>query len=358
MNIHRSVAVPPSRARTLLCGAGFTECDHYCYSSSLISIIVPAYNEEAGIAELYRRIVAVAASWGDEFELIIVDDGSCDRTLALCEELASDLRLKVVSLSRNFGHQAAVSAGLAHSKGCIVAIMDADLQDPPEELGLFIDKIRDGWDVVYAVRTKRKENICKRISYYLYYRILQRLAVLDIPLDAGDFCVMRQEVVEAINSMPERNRFVRGLRTWVGFRQTGLAYERQARFAGEPKYTFRKLVKLGADGILNFSYRPLQLITSIGVFLAVLSIGGAVLVLVQYLANWTLAGYNPRDARGWTSLMLALLFFSAIQLICMGILGEYIGRLFEEVKHRPAWLVKKRLNFPASESGQQSRSAP
>lgn len=317
----------------------------------MISIVVPAYNEEDGIEELYQRVVAASPSWGDSFELVIVDDGSRDRTMEICERLASlDARLKIISLSRNFGHQAAVSAGLAHARGSIVIVMDADLQDPPEELAPFIRKIHEGWDVVYAIRTKRKEGILKRICYRLYYRILKRVAMLDIPLDAGDFCVMRAEVVDAINRLPERNRFVRGLRSWVGFRQTGLAYERQARFAGEPKYTFSKLLKLAADGIINFSYRPLQFIMSIGVFLALLSIGGALFVLLQYLFNWTVAGYNPHDARGWTSLMFVMLFFAAVQLICMGILGEYIGRLFEEVKQRPAWLIKKKINLPQDAS--------
>lgn len=313
----------------------------------MISVVIPAYNEEDGIDELYRRIVAAAGAWNDDFEILIVDDGSRDRTLEVCEKLAAaDSRLKVISLSRNFGHQAAVSAGLLHATGNIVTVMDADLQDPPEELLPFIQKIHEGWDVVYAIRTKRKESLWKRICYSLYYRILKRLAVLDIPLDAGDFCVMRGEVVDAINRLPERNRFVRGLRSWVGYRQTGLAYERQARFAGEPKYTFRKLFKLAADGIINFSYRPLQFIMSMGLVLAVLSLISAVFVVVQYLTDWTIIGFNPRHARGWTSLIFAILFFSAVNLMCMGILGEYIGRLFEEVKQRPICLVKKRINLP------------
>ncbi|HEX4277279.1 MAG TPA: glycosyltransferase family 2 protein [Bryobacteraceae bacterium] len=312
----------------------------------MVSIVVPAYNEEDGIAELYNRIVAAAPAWHDEFELLIVDDGSRDRTLEICEQIgASDLRLKVISLSRNFGHQAAVSAGLMHARGNIVVVMDADLQDPPEELRPFIEKIHEGWDVVYAIRTKRKEGLIKRICYRAYYRILKRLAVLDIPLDAGDFCVMRGEVVDAINRLPERNRFVRGLRSWVGFRQTGIGYERQSRFAGEPKYNFRKLFRLALDGIINFSYRPLQFIMSIGLALAGLCMLGAIFVVIQYVADWTIAGFNPRAATGWTSLIFALLFFSAVNLVCMGILGEYIGRLFEEVKHRPVWIVKKRVNL-------------
>jgi polyisoprenyl-phosphate glycosyltransferase len=313
----------------------------------MISIVIPAYNEEDGIAELYRRIVAAAPAWQDQFEVLIVDDGSRDRTLDICEQIgATDGRLKVVSLSRNFGHQAAVSAGLMHARGSIVIVMDADLQDPPEELRPFIEKIHAGWDVVYAIRTKRKEGLIKRICYRAYYRLLKRLAVLDIPLDAGDFCVMRGEVVDAINRLPERNRFVRGLRSWVGFRQTGIAYERQSRFAGEPKYNFRKLFKLAADGIVNFSYRPLQFIMSIGLVLAFFCMLGAIFVVFQYSTNWTIAGFNPRNQRGWTSLIFAILFFSAVNLICLGILGEYIGRLFEEVKHRPVWIVKKRVNLP------------
>lgn len=225
-------------------------------------------------------------------------------------------------------------------------MMDADLQDPPEELLPFIGKIREGWDVVYAIRTKRKESALKRMCYWAYYRILKRLAVLDIPLDAGDFCVMRGEVVDAMNRLPERNRFVRGLRSWVGFRQTGMAYERGARFAGEPKYKFRTLLKLASDGIFNFSYRPLQFIMSMGLILACFCVFSAMFIVIQYLTNWTIIGFNPRHATGWTSLMITILSLAAVNLVCMGILGEYIGRLFEEVKHRPTWIVKKLVNLP------------
>ena len=320
----------------------------------MISLVVPAYNEESGMEELYRRVCAAAESWGEEFELVVVDDGSGDRTLAVLESLAAaDRRVKVVSFSRNFGHQAAVSAGLVHSQGGTVAVIDADLQDPPETLLPFIQKIREGWDVVYAIRTKRKEGILKRACYSLYYRLLRNLASLDIPLDAGDFCVMSREVVDAINRLPERNRFVRGLRTWVGYRQMGLAYERQARFAGEPKYTLAKLARLASDGIVNFSYRPLQWIMAMGIAIAALSISGGLFVILMYVGNWTLFGFNPREARGWTSLVFILLFSSGTQLICLGIMGEYIGRLFEEVKQRPAWLVKRRINIAATDELQE-----
>ncbi len=315
----------------------------------MLSLVIPAFNEQDGLDELYRRIVAASSVWDDTFEIILVDDGSYDRTVEIATRLANaDTRFKLVSLSRNFGHQVAVSAGLAHASGDIVAVMDADLQDPPEELHQFVAKLREGFDVVYAVRTKRKENIFKRSCYYLYYRILNRMATLDIPLDAGDFCVMRREVVEAINNLPERNRFVRGLRTWVGFRQTGLSYERAARFGGEPKYTLSKLIRLAADGIINFSYRPLQLIMLLGFFVGVGSILLAFFVLLQYFLDWTIMGFNPRQARGWTSLIFVILFLSSAQFFCLGILGEYIGRLFEEAKHRPIYLVKKRLNLPVA----------
>ena len=314
----------------------------------MISVVVPALNEQETIAELHRRVTQAAEQWNEDHELLVVDDGSTDGTLAILESLAaSDSRLKVVSLTRNFGHQAAVTAGLHHARGGIVCVLDADLQDPPEEILPFINRVRSGMDVVYAVRRKRKEGVFKRVSYFLYYRILRRVATLDIPLDAGDFCVMNANVVHAINSLPERNRFVRGLRTWVGFRQEGLAYERSARYAGEPKYTFFRLLRLATDGIVNFSYRPLQLIMLLGMTVGVMAFLLGMLVLIQYLGDYTIAGYNPRQSRGWTSLVLTLLFSSAVQLFCLGILGEYLGRLFEESKRRPIYLVRRRIGVAA-----------
>ena len=314
----------------------------------MISVVVPALNEQETIAELHRRVTQAAEQWNEDHELLVVDDGSTDGTLAILERLAaSDSRLKVVSLTRNFGHQAAVTAGLHHARGGIVCVLDADLQDPPEEILPFINRVRSGMDVVYAVRRKRKEGVFKRVSYFLYYRILRRVATLDIPLDAGDVCVMNANVVHAINSLPERNRFVRGLRTWVGFRQEGMAYERSARYAGAPKYTFFRLLRLATDGIVNFSYRPLQLIMLLGMTVGVMAFLLGMLVLIQYLGDYTIAGYNPRQSRGWTSLVLTLLFSSAVQLFCLGILGEYLGRLFEESKRRPIYLVRRRIGVAA-----------
>ena len=315
----------------------------------MISIVVPAYNEAAGIRSLHQRVSAAAADWGDDWELIIVDDGSHDATLQICRNIAAqDPHLRVVSFSRNFGHQAAISAGLRYSSGDVVAVMDADLQDPPEELIRFIDKCREGFDVVYAVRMERKEGYFKRLSYSLYYRLLKRLASLDIPLDAGDFCVMNRRVTDALNRLPERNRFVRGLRSWVGYRQTGLAYERHARQEGEPKYTLARLLTLGIDGIVNFSYRPLHLVMLAGVITGVVGVAAAGAVVLMYLTDATIGGYNPRQAQGWTSLILTVMMMSAIQLFAVGILGEYIGRLFEEIKARPPYIVRELLNLDQS----------
>lgn len=314
----------------------------------MISVVVPALNEEDGIQQLYSRVVAAAAHWPDpHLELILIDDGSTDRTLAICREIAAaDPRFRVISFTRNFGHQAGVSAGLQHAIGDIVIVMDADLQDPPESIAPLISKLDEGFDVVYAVRTKRKENIAKRTTYFLYYRLLKKLATLDIPLDTGDFCIMRGVVCQAICNLPERNRFVRGLRTWVGYRQTGVAYERGARFAGEPKYNLSRLLKLGLDGIVNFSSKPLH----VAIFVGIMTGAGALLlslfVLIQYIGDFSVMGFNPRQARGWTSLIIVVLFSSATQLFCMGILSEYVARLFEETKGRPIYLVRERINFP------------
>ena len=316
----------------------------------MISVVVPALNEESGVAELYTRITTAAQTWPQPLlELILIDDGSTDRTLSICREIAQqDPRFKIVSLTRNFGHQPAVSAGIAHSTGSVVVVMDADLQDPPESVGPFISKLDEGFDVVYAVRTKRKEGIAKRAAYFMYYRLLRNLASLNIPLDSGDFCVMRSEVVRAINDLPERNRFIRGLRTWVGYRQVGVTYERSARFAGEPKYTLNKLMKLALDGIVNFSAKPLHLAMIAGIFVGCIALAVGAIVVVQYLFDLTLLGYNPRHVTGWTSLILVLLFVSATQLFCIGILSEYVGRLFEESKGRPVFLVRERINLNAS----------
>jgi dolichol-phosphate mannosyltransferase len=312
----------------------------------MISLVVPAYNESAVLQQLYDRVAAAAQSWRDDWELLIIDDGSYDNTFDIASRIAArDARLKILSFSRNFGHQPAVTAGLAYASGDIVAVIDADLQDPPEELLRFIDKCREGYDVVYAIRTKRKEGPLKRLAYFCYYRFLRKLSSIEIPLDSGDFCVLSRQIVDVMNRLPERNRFVRGLRSWAGFRQTGLAYERHARLAGEPKYTFAKLVKLGLDGVFSFSYKPLHLLMLAGVVIGSIAFIAGFLSFLQYVTNTTVFGLNPRTARGWTSLFVVMLFMAGVQLFSIGLLGEYIGRIFEEIKARPSYVVGRFVNI-------------
>jgi polyisoprenyl-phosphate glycosyltransferase len=299
-----------------------------------LSIVIPIYNEEDNLPRLYERLTATLDPTGPTYEIVFVDDGSQDRSLEHLRALAAnDPRILVVELARNFGHQVAISAGLDHSRGQGVIVMDADLQDPPEVLPEFIAKWREGYDVVYAVREQRKEGWIKRTAYAAFYRLLQRVANIEIPLDAGDFCIMDRRVVDVLSGMPERNRFVRGIRSWVGLNQVGLAYERRARHAGRPKYTFTRLVYLALDGLVSFSYVPLRAITMLGFGVSLLSIVLAVFYAIQKLT----IGLNPP---GFATLIVALFFLSGIQLITMGVIGEYIGRIFEEVKQRPLYVVR------------------
>ena len=299
-----------------------------------ISVVVPLYNEEENVGELYRRLVCSLEELDLPFELVFVNDGSKDATPRLLDDLqAGDRRVVAIHLSRNFGHQAAVSAGLDHAAGRAVIIMDGDLQDPPEVLGQFIRRWQEGAEVVYAVRTKRKENWFKRCGYFLFYRLLRAISDIDIPLDSGDFCLMDRKVIDVLNHLPERLRFVRGLRTFVGFKQVGLCYERAAREAGEPKYTFRALVRLAVDGLVSFSGYPLRLVTYFGFFSAALAIGLSVWAFVDAVSN-------QATPRGWASTIIVVLFMGAIQLLSLGIIGEYIRRIFLEAKGRPTYIVR------------------
>jgi dolichol-phosphate mannosyltransferase len=294
-----------------------------------LSVVVPLVDEQETLPELYRRLCATLDDLGMPFELVFVDDGSTDATPDLLARLAAaDPRVVVVTLSRNFGHQPAVTAGLAHARGDAVAVMDGDLQDPPEVLPGFVEKWREGFDVVYAVRTRRKEGPAKRLGYFLFYRLLRQIADLDIPLDSGDFCLMDRRAVDALNRLPERERFVRGLRTFVGFRQTGLAYERDARAAGVPKYTFRKLVGLALDGVVNFSSLPLRL----AVWPGAAAVAAGLVAAVGAAA----AGFPT-----WLLVLAAVLVLGGGQLLALGVIGEYVRRIFLEVKARPPYIVGK-----------------
>ncbi len=310
-------------------------------SPAKISIIVPCFNEEAVLPRLFARLGAVAATWNADYEVVCVDDGSSDRTWELLKARhAEDPRWRGVAFARNFGHQTAVSAGLHFASGDAVVIIDADLQDPPEEIARLLAKWREGYDVVYAVRQKRKEGWLKRICYWAFYRLMARLVAFDIPLDSGDFCLMSRRVVAAINAMPERNRFVRGLRAWAGFRQIGVPYERAARAAGEPKYNLRKLLKLAADGLFSFSALPLRLATHLGLGVSALAFFGVLFTLAQKIFSSQFAKLGLAPGAGFPTIVISVLFLGGVQLICLGILGEYLGRIYEEVKGRPLWIVR------------------
>jgi dolichol-phosphate mannosyltransferase len=306
----------------------------------MISIVVPAFNEEQILPQLYQRLEGAAASWGEDYEIIVVDDGSRDRTAPICSAFCRDNpRWKRITFARNFGHQPAVSAGLYYAQGDAVVVIDADLQDPPEVIGQLIDRWREGFQVVYAIRRKRKEHLLKRAAYAAFYRILSRMATIDIPLDAGDFCLMDRAVVDVLKAMPERSRFIRGMRTWVGFRQTGLAYERAARGAGEPKYTLRKLFRLASDGVMSFSSMPLRLASWLGALMFFMSLALVAVIVLWWLTDATIFGITPRNVAGWTSLFSTILALSGLQLMMIGLLGEYVSRIFDEVKQRPLWVV-------------------
>jgi dolichol-phosphate mannosyltransferase len=321
----------------------------------MLSIVIPILNEEDNLQKLYERLIGASYTWDSLFEVILVDDGSTDRSLSLLRKLhQKDSRFKYISFSRNFGHQTAVSAGLRYAKGDVIAVMDADLQDPPEELYRFLEQWRQGYQVIYGIRTKRKENIFKRSAYHLFYRILAWCSSIDIPLDSGDFCVMDRTIVDWLNAMPERNRFVRGLRSWVGYRQIGIRYERHARLAGEVKYTFRKLLRLAFDGVINFSYRPLQISGFLGCLVCCFSFASIMFFLIHRILGFKIFGYSPQDVPGFTSLILAILFIGGVQLLTMGLFGEYLGRIFDEVKQRPLYIVKEQEGFEAREGAHNS----
>ncbi|MBD2019530.1 glycosyltransferase family 2 protein [Leptolyngbya sp. FACHB-36] len=305
------------------------------------SFIIPVYNEEATIAELYRRVSQVMDGMDGPVELILINDGSQDRSLELLRELRSrDSRVCYLSFARNFGHQIAVTAGLNFVRGQVVVILDADLQDPPELIPDMVELWRQGYEVVYAQRTqRRKESWFKRFTAYVFYRLLKRLADVDIPTDTGDFCLMDRRVVDVLNAMPERNRYIRGLRSWIGFQQTAVRFERDPRFAGEVKYTFRKSLALAINGLVSFSRVPLRLSTYLGLFSAVVALVMALLVMYWRLFDGT------APLTGYATIAAAVFFLGAVQLFSIGILGEYIGRIYEEVKNRPLYTLREVAGF-------------
>ncbi|MBS0451573.1 MAG: glycosyltransferase family 2 protein [Proteobacteria bacterium] len=308
---------------------------------SLLSIVVPCYNEEEVITETVQRLRKFCAELqGMEVELIFVDDGSRDRTRDMLRAFQlADPSIRIIGFARNFGHQIAVTAGMDAANGDAVVLIDADLQDPPELIHQMIGKWREGFDVVYGVRTRRDgESVFKRATAGAFYRVLNRLSDTKIPLDTGDFRLMSRAVVDVLRAMPERARFVRGMVSWAGFRQTALPYARAERFAGVSKYPLMKMLHFATDGILSFSTKPLQLSVAMGLACAAVAIMGIFYALFVRL-------FTSVWVEGWAALMIAVLFVGGVQLICLGIVGEYIGRIYNEMKHRPLYVVQELVGF-------------
>jgi dolichol-phosphate mannosyltransferase len=308
----------------------------------LLSVVAPVYNEEATIAEFHRRVASTLA--GQRFELVLVDDGSRDESAAALARLAEeDPRVRIVSLSRNFGHQAALTAGLDHARGDAVVMMDSDLQDPPEVITELLGRWREGADVVYAVRRDRPgETRLKLATANWFYRLFSRLAQIDLTPNAGDFRLLDRRALDALSTLRERNRFLRGMTVWVGFNQTAVAYDRDPRTAGETKYTLRRMLRFSLDAISSFSNVPLQLATVFGFIFSAVAF-----LAIPVAIGFKIAG---QFVPGITTVLLVVLLLGGIQLITVGIIGEYLGRVYEEVKGRPLYVVRERLNFSPGEA--------
>jgi dolichol-phosphate mannosyltransferase len=309
-----------------------------------VTVAIPLFNEEENFPELLHRVGAVLDQVpGGPHEMVFVDDGSADRTQSLVEEAArTDPRVISVALSRNFGHQKALSAALDYVTGDVVVLMDGDLQDPPEEIPRFLEAHREGYEVVYAQRERRKEPLWLRACYWTYYRLLAWMAQPTLPLDAGDFSLMSRRVVDEIRRTPERQRYLRGLRAWAGFRQLPLSVERAARHAGTPGYSLRRLVELGLDGIFSFSIFPIRAAAVLGAGAVFLTVLFALYAVYEKLV----LGESPQ---GFTALLLVVTFVSGMLLFFLGIIGEYVGRIYEEVKARPLYVVDRVVRSDAKE---------
>jgi len=306
----------------------------------IYSVVIPVFNEEQVLGECYRRLTEVMAYTEESYELLFVNDGSHDQSPAILAELSEhDNRVKVLHLSRNFGHQIAITAGMEHSSGDAVVIIDADLQDPPELILDMIEKWREGFDVVYAIRIRRKgESWFKTWTAALFYRTLRALTDIDIPVDTGDFRLMDRKVCEALKQVKEKSRFIRGLVSWLGFKQTGIEYIREERWAGETKYPLKKMMKLSLDALTSFSTKPLKLASYAGI---TLSIGS----LLFFIYAVYLKLFTNCPVAGWASLVCISVFFNGFILMILGIMGEYMGRVYDEVKNRPLYLIGHRQGF-------------
>ncbi|PGZ34521.1 glycosyltransferase [Bacillus anthracis] len=306
----------------------------------IISVVVPMYFEEEVAQECYNRLKSVMLENNINYEFIFVNDGSIDRTMEILSEIATtDYRTKVINFARNFGHQVAVTAGIAAAKGDAIVIIDADLQDPPEVIPELIAKWEEGYEVVYAKRKQRKgETWFKLVTAKYFYKFLNYMSDIDIPKDTGDFRIIDRKVADVFNQMTERNRFIRGMMSWVGFRQTYVEYERDERFAGETKYPLKKMIKFASDGIIAFSTKPLRIVMSLGLLSVLVSI-------IVLLYTITVKIIENGTQTGWASIMITITFFSGIQFLGLGIIGQYIARIYDESKNRPIYIMKETINI-------------
>lgn len=305
------------------------------------SVVIPVYNEEEVVNECYSRIKKVMDSTNEKYEIIFVNDGSRDNTRQMLKEICRvDGNVKMIDFSRNFGHQSAITAGMNYSVGEAVVVIDADLQDPPEVILRMLEKWKEGYQVVYGKRLKREgESIFKRVTAKIFYRLLARLTEFDIPVDAGDFRLIDRKVCDALNKISEKNRYVRGIISWLGFNTTYVEFVREKRYAGKTKYPLRKMIKFATDAVVSFSYKPLRITSYLGMVLSVVSFLYLIVALFLKL-------FNVIDTvQGWMSIVAISLFFNGIVLLVLGIMGEYIGRIYDEVKARPLYVVNEFVNF-------------
>lgn len=314
------------------------------------SIVVPVYNEELVAKESYKRLKQVMDSTQEEYELIFVNDGSRDKTEEIISEICKqDKNVRLINFSRNFGHQTAITAGMDYSSGQAVVVIDADLQDPPEVILDMIAKWKEGYDVVYGQRLKRKgETFFKKVTAKMFYRLLAAMTSVDIPVDTGDFRLIDRKVCDVMSSLTEKNRYVRGLVSWVGFRQTAVTYVRDERFAGETKYPLKKMLKFAMDGITTFSYKPLKISTYIGFLVSALSFVYLIVVLCLRL-------FTDTTVTGWASTLAVSLMFNGVILMMLGIIGEYIGRIYDETKNRPLYIVREKKGFGEEDDNTNNR---
>jgi dolichol-phosphate mannosyltransferase len=305
----------------------------------MISLVLPIYNEEGNIQELYKRSKKVLKSIG-EYEIIFVNDASKDNSLIILKELAKkDKNIKIIDFSRNFGHQIAITAGIDYAMGDAVVVMDSDLQDTPETILKMVKKWKEGYDVVYGKRRTRKDGLFKKVTAFGFYRVLKKFANIDIPEDTGDFRLMDKKVVKEMRKLREHSRFMRGMTSWVGFKQTAVLFDREDRKYGETNYPLKKMIKLSMDALTSFSYIPLKLSMNMGFIVAVVSFFGILYAIYRKIA------FPEEVVSGWTFLTIIILFLGSVQLIALGIIGEYIGRIYTETQGRPLYVIRDRINF-------------